>query len=696
MLEQQLVVGRTYRFSFKAEFERHGVCTTEGLMCLHKGNGVFRLEQIATFVDIVKAAINLYENFFKPLGISQAEYQSYFSGRPANSYIPEFGVQQVPVESTVTEVIRKEDGSNVTINRKVTSFKNKLYETGNSRLQKKFIEDVAYGSYPIYKLVDVKNPDDIIYAPEKTIKGMPEVSIKSYKDVTMMVQLGYYEDPTQLDGMVHAIREHLALFGVRPLNLQLVSADERWMNKDEYDKTKEIKLPGTLVKITKDNKDSYINKSTIVAGGVRTIVQRDPEKPDEKFDPETQIDIEELICKNQTLDPMIFLRAMDPAVDNVFISEGMYYKKSPNYDESTNKSFIRLVEGEDWQPGDPVDFYVETTDKKAKAGKRYFADYGVQYAAFPTTVDYKVVIAYIDSGKNIYFTEDKYIQQSEFDVAEPNEEYYTLDNGQYVKQKINPGAHLSTEYYKKAFGYVKADKNYVENNKDQQYLLKVTDHNYQELEIEVGSDIEPDTYELTEHFMLDFGSEAGQNLLGKTFKYTNRIGQLVETEIDASEVVDASLDVSQKIKISNQIVANKYVGRWFEYTRYDQCLNKDDEPDYYRTADGKHQYFIYDDTTGEYVKQDVAAGTTLSKTYYVMRTLDVVISESNWKDYPAQTGVIMGQTGEVWRDTYIITDELNKNYFALYQNALQVQEVLTKKNQALQDLVNKLAANQKD
>lgn len=684
MLEQQLVVGRTYRFSFKSEFERHGVCTTEGLTCLHKGNGVFRLEQIATFVDIVKAAINLYENFFKPIGISQAEYQSYFSGRPANSYIPEFGVQQVPVESTVTEVIRKEDGSNVTINRKVTSFKNKLYETGNSRLQKKFIEDIAYGSYPIYKLVDVKNPDDIIYAPEKTIKGMPEVAIKSYKDVTMMVQLGYYEDPTQLDGMVHAIREHLALFGVRPLNLQLVSADERWMNKDEYDKTKEIKLPGTLVKITRDNAASYIGKMAIVAGGVKQIVTT-VTKPD------LQVSLEEVICKDQTLDPMIFLRAMDPAVDNVFISEGMYYKKSPDYDEFTNKSFVRLVEGEDWQPGDPVTFYTITGDTKAKAGKKYFSDYGVQYAAFPTTADYKTVIAYIDSGKDVfvYFAEAKFIQQSEFDVAEPNEEYYKLVNGQYVKQEVEPGTPLSSEYYKRVFGYVKADKNYVENNKNQQYLLKVTDHHYQELEIEVGADIESDTYELTEHFMLDFGSEAGQNLLGKTFKYTNRIGQLVETEIDASEVVDASLDVSQKIKISNQIVANKYAGRWFEYTRYDQCSGSD-------RADGKHQYFIKDATTGEYVKQDVPAGTILSPAYYVMHTLDVVISESNWDDYSAQTGVIMGQTGEVWRDTYIVTDELNKNYFALYQNALQVQEELTKKNQALQDLVNKLAANQKD
>ena len=64
MFTQPLVIGSTYRVKFKSIFERHGVCTTPGATCLHKGGGVFRLEQITNFRDVVYSGIKLYDVFF--------------------------------------------------------------------------------------------------------------------------------------------------------------------------------------------------------------------------------------------------------------------------------------------------------------------------------------------------------------------------------------------------------------------------------------------------------------------------------------------------------------------------------------------------------------------------------------------------------------------------------------------------------
>ena len=273
MINQQLILGSVYRVKFKGVFERHGVCTTAGLTCLHKGNGVFRLEAITTFRTLVQSGVKLYDTFFEPLGITAEEYDQYYSDKPADKYSPVYDIKEVKETDTQLEWVRnKETNEFLQIKKTVTVTNEKFVETGESILAKFARDSVNYAAYPIYKFVDVVDPDDIVYAPALTIDGFPEIEIAEYQDLSLVFRLGYFDDPAKLDPMLLAVRERLAAYGIKPKLIKLYSTGSKFMNPDEYEKIKAVRLPADVVVIPEDALlIDYEGKKIIETNVIKTI-----------------------------------------------------------------------------------------------------------------------------------------------------------------------------------------------------------------------------------------------------------------------------------------------------------------------------------------------------------------------------------------------------------------------------------------
>ena len=319
MINQQLILGSVYRVKFKGVFERHGVCTTPGLECLHKGNGVFRLEAITTFRTLVQSGIKLYDTFFEPLGISTEEYDQYYSDKPADKYSPVYDVREVKETDTQLEWARnKETGTFVPYKKTVTVTNEKFVETGESVLAKFAKDSVNYAAYPIYKFVDVVDPDDIVYAPALTIDGFPEIEIAEYQDLSLVFRLGYFDDPTKLDPMLLAIRERLAAYGIKPRLIKLYSTGSKFMNPDEYERLKSIRLPADVVTIPEDALAiDYVDKKVIESNSIRTIVDSDVTDG-------TQISFSSLKAQKVVLDRSKFSDEIEP--NDTFNGASKYYE----------------------------------------------------------------------------------------------------------------------------------------------------------------------------------------------------------------------------------------------------------------------------------------------------------------------------------------------------------------------------------
>ncbi len=270
MLNQQLVLGRTYRIKFKSVFVNHGAGSEA---CLHKGGGVFRLEQIASFRDILTAGIKLYENFFEPVGETKEEYAKYFDSKPDDLYEPTYTEQQVPVEVTrvsyETQIINGVSTS-VPVNTVVTEYRTELVPSAETVLKKEYT-NISYSKFPIYKLVDIANEQDILYAPELAIDGFPEVDINQYADITLAIRLGCFQETGLLEPMLQAVKDKLALYGVYYDNVNLIVTDNKWMSTEEYEEIVSDRMPGVRTRLTDANMSTYLNKIIIEDGVVKTL-----------------------------------------------------------------------------------------------------------------------------------------------------------------------------------------------------------------------------------------------------------------------------------------------------------------------------------------------------------------------------------------------------------------------------------------
>ena len=670
MLEQQLAVGRTYRFTFKSEFERHGFCQSNAVTCLHKGNGIFRLEEIATFKDIVLSGVDLYGSFFKPLGISEDEYKQYFSGKPMDRYEPLYTT--VPVE---TEKIDPATGQ------KFIGRRQEIVETGKSKITRHFLEELSYGSFPIYKLVDVVDQDDVIYAPEKAILGFPEVGIKEYQNVTLAIDIGYWEDPTNLDGMLFAMRERLAIFGIQPLRVSLFSADSLWMNPDEYAEMKSLKVPGQLVQITPANQADYIGHQAIIDGQIYTLVANYPTDAEGHEVREGYKLIAEVITRmNQCRDPGGFIdkkangdpEPIDWLTDTVFESTNLYYvKETLSKDDKSIPGFRKLVEGEDWAAGDKIEHFKQVCDLTveqftATEAGTYGCYIGNKYEDIPSGDKYlERVLGYVDANVPVYYAET-------------------------VESEIK---------------HTQVDRTFVQHHPEYQYCICVSTDYYETIWCEVNENLQKDGkkfYFLKQDiFKANFASDYAVSLVAKKFIYTNRMGSKVTTELSEDQIVNISMDESHEVRISNDVVRNKYSGRWFEFTDMIRCGSTP----YSKVRDANRTYYIAIaggfepvDPSDPRLPEIGSVWPESQDMFFQQATYATRISvapdhEEDYKIFSDKPGVVLGEIGEIYRETFIKDDSLNRNYFALYHEQLQQSVALTRENASLRALVDKLSAD---
>lgn len=333
MLNQQLILGSTYRVKFKGVFERHGLCTTAGYTCLHAGNGVFRLEQISTFRDIVLAGIKLYDNFFAPLNISRDEYDAYFDDKPATEYTPEYTTKMVTSTETKREAVTDPStgvGAKI-VEHQIVTGREVFVETGRSLIKKHATDSVKYGHYPIYKFVDVIDSSDVVYAPELTIDGFPEIDINEYRDLSLVFRIGLYDKPEQLDPMLLSIRERLATYGIRPSSIKLYSTGSKWLNKAQYEDLKSLRLPAEIGTIPADaDPNDYAGQTVIINGLVKEIVGT--VAPGNES---TEVAFDSIKSGNIVVDPFTFIEDVVPG--DTFDTAKTYYEVLEHYDVKNDK-----------------------------------------------------------------------------------------------------------------------------------------------------------------------------------------------------------------------------------------------------------------------------------------------------------------------------------------------------------------------
>lgn len=468
MLDQQLIVGSNYRLKFKGAFERHGVCTTSGLTCLHSGNGVFRLEQISSFRDIVMAGVKLYNNFFAPVGISEEEYQAYFSDKPEDEFTPEYMTKMVYDETESQELVQDETStSKISVKTKTTITGHEVFvESGKSLIKKHSTDSVNYANYPIYKFVDVIDDSDAIYVPELTIDGFPEIEINEYKDLHLTFHLGLFDNPALLDPMLLAIRERMAVYGIKPKHIKLYSTGSKWLNPDEYEALKSLRVPGDIDTIPADAKfEDYQGDHLIINGQVKEIVETvNPARINE------QVAFEELKSGDTVIDNDLFLETVHPG--DTFSKDKVYYEQvkwTENVEDVTAPGGVRDVDRYALHVMDPVECpngdeimrfkeveaeYVVATGK-AQKDVNYFTKGVYQYIP-PTTATFeadKVYGATIDgemvrmlpvtSGTETYVK----IENKDQRFLQLMDYYYKDADENYVKlTAVNPAVETLNTY----------------------------------------------------------------------------------------------------------------------------------------------------------------------------------------------------------------------------------------------------------
>lgn len=360
MLNQQLILGSTYRVKFKGVFERHGICTTAGYTCLHKGNGVFRLDQISTFRDIVLAGIKLYDNFFAPLNISQEEYEAYFDDKPATEYTPEYTTKMVTSTETKQEAVADPSTSGASskiVEHKILTGREVFVETGKSLIKKHAQDSISYGQYPVYKFVDVVDSSDVVYAPELAIDGFPEIDINEYQDLSLVFRLGLYDKPEQLDPMLLSIRERLATYGIRPTSIKLYSTGSKWLNQAQYEDLKSLRLPAEVGTIPTDaNPNDYAGKTVIINGLIKEIVSTVTPGSES-----TEVAFDSIKSGDIVIDPFTFIEDVVPG--DTYDTAKTYYEVREHYDVKTDTF---LTEG-----GYTV--YRKLRDDEVRAGQQIIA-----------------------------------------------------------------------------------------------------------------------------------------------------------------------------------------------------------------------------------------------------------------------------------------------------------------------------------
>ena len=307
----------------------------------------------------------------------------------------------------------------------------------------------------------------------------------------------------------------------------------------------------------------------------------------------------------------------------------------------------------DWNPGKVIPHYEKTSDTSRDGSKKYFVDNGPVYEIIGSglqTIEERVneVLAYVAAGNALHRCTE-YIQEVEGTALNIGATYLRKNSsGEFTVVQIASETYADGSYYTPSDKFVEATEEYVRENPSEVYYIKASDHSYVESSISDMSKL----YEKKVFKYLNFASNKMLALVGKTCEYTNPFGIRTTTQLDAEGIVVLAT-AETPMTIANQIVANLYKGRWFEYT-VDEI--------------------------------DPVSGDVISSATYALE-----ISPTNWQEIQQYKGNIIGTGGidcSIWREVNIITDELSRSYYRMYIDEFREKVQLQAKVEALERVIN--------
>ena len=712
MFTQPLMIGSTYRLKFKSVFERHGVCTTPGVTCLHKGGGVFRLEQITNFRDVIYSGIKLYDVFFKPLGISEMDYRGYFDDKPADEYEPEHTVK------TVTNVVG--DYEAATVNGALTTrpikkvVKNEIHvETGRSILKRHLKDKVNYASYPIYKFVDVIDANDMIWVPELTIAEFPEIDIREYRDLSLVIHLGYTHDPATLDPMLLSIRERMAAFGWRPSLIRLYATATKWMSPDEYDAIKEIRIPATIETITNDPKDLLSDKATVMRksilhemmidnGSLKQIVE--PQADGSVVDPTSEVSVDAIMRHKQIIDNNLFLTECNPT--EVFIKDDVYYvEENIAHEGVTIVAHRMLREGYDYQVGDPCVAYKLATEEEVTKFETLVENGTAVQDSDQLYIRVEGQWNPIPYGENANYDPSQLFTRAEHVEYSQTRDRIKKNGKQYYIQEVNEYGStvgfrpaVETDFEDGEFPEKTGNLGFYELSSDSEYVYKEAT----EAEITNPQTVlyvkNPDTYEPavaieedTEYFIKvhplkeDYSTYrdpplvGSLQLLGFKFDYDDDFGKPKTITLQLEDIIEAASSTLAVVLPSADLTTSseddpfwqKFMGRRFRWER----------------------------------KPEGSIDPTLTE------SIEFTITNESRHFLAEKSGLLLGESGTIYKEIYVKdSGKQKRNYYMQYviqQKKLDDQKrriadleaaliTLTRQNESLAAQVEELQNNQQD
>ena len=667
MFSQPLILGSTYRLKFKSAFERHGVCTTPGVTCLHPGGGVFRLEQITNFRDVVLAGIKLYDVFFKPLGFTEEEYSKYFDGKPEDVFEPEYATKMVDNETTDTET-QTVNGKLVVVTKKVVTSHEVHVETSKSRIKKHYKDNVNYASYPVYKFVDVIDTSDVIYVPELTIAEFPEIDISEYKDLSLVIHLGYLDDPAKIDPMLLSIRERMAAYGWRPSLVRLYCTDTKWMSPMEYEAAKNMRVPASLVMINDANREQYLGETAIINGLFKKITEHVTSAT-----ADTEVDIDAIKVHPKVIDNSLFIV---PCTDSdTFVAGDTYYMQVIKNVEGQKVSILKILkEGFDFSPGDPCAAYAPVT--AAEIVESGYTDVFTKNDPSYTAVEYGKHGEYTASSllKKIYG--DVYVETT--DTERVLNKTYWIYEGELSYREATDDDFITdgeTEDLKK----FKPSMMYMEKQTDRGEIYRAATED----EIADPSQVlyfkNPDTYTAVtiNPSSFDTSKQYFIRVVGNDGKGVNLYKELYST-VEALELQGFKFTYQDLFKYTQNLTLQLEdiidIG-----TSENNITLPDQEYDpYWKEYEGRRFRW-----------QEPAENPTQTV------TLELTISDKTYKLVAGKTGSLLGQSGQIGKEIYVKdSNSLRRNYYMQYMTQLKTVEDQKARIEALENLVLELVNKQ--
>ena len=212
-----LTLGQIYRFSFVKDFEQLGYSNDPDSKYHSVYCGVYRVDKILSYKDVLSSGIDVYNNLYAPIGVPKTVYD-----------------QDEP------------------------TFQNTMF----------------------YKLVDPRNEDIVIYIPLSFVDGVPDGSIARYDKLILGINLGVFSDLEMITDMIMMITDLLEVkYGIKadgtqfPLDKELVQInryDDVYLTTEEYNSINDARqnvideAPGDLLlnKLFKSEMNQLLTENT--------------------------------------------------------------------------------------------------------------------------------------------------------------------------------------------------------------------------------------------------------------------------------------------------------------------------------------------------------------------------------------------------------------------------------------------------